>query len=216
MFKMFAIGFGIIVLVSGLTVGILYVIKQNQPVAQTVVTTNQNGTYIVDTSKDFGACRVFSIDQIKTALGEPAKSLAGPENLGYIRDTNQGEHPLSSPLETQTCVYSFIAGGTKDNRFNSDNGLSVAITKVKTKADSDSLISALKSDKSWSPVVTLGDSVYFSAQINQPHVTTNHIQLKQFKDLTLYVYTLDQPVAETAYTSDSARVALSALATLVK
>lgn len=160
-----------------------------------------------DTTKDFGACKLLDKEKLKTALGTPAATLQGPDNLGLVRSSSDNGTGLLGD-ESQVCSYSFITGGKFETNFNIEQGFSVEIFKYATKMSTDAAIATHANDTS---VAGLGDSAYYGSTTNEFQGITQY-WLTVFKGQTHYSYRISEIMSDTAYTTESARQALEAIA----
>jgi hypothetical protein len=123
MIKKLLIGLGIILLTAGAVFGTLYILQQ-QPQPPTEESIPSTAT-VYDTSKDYGACTMIEAATIKRALSETAKDLQSPVNMGIVSNKAVGDGVEDLVSDSQFCVFAFVSGGTIDNGYNANNGLSV-------------------------------------------------------------------------------------------
>ena len=198
-----------ILVISGGVVGALLLTKgQPKPsTTDTVAFDNQPKTKVetkADLSKDYGACELVKKDFIKSTLGKSADSLQGPDNVGRAYVGNGDE--------SQTCVYSFAAGGTIDNSFGADNGFSVTVYAFKDQTTLDTL-QAVENTHAVA-VSNLGDSATFTTYADFNPGQTQYI-LTVYSGLKYYAYTLTQPTKSATFTQASAKTALLDIANSV-
>jgi hypothetical protein len=192
-----------VLVIAGGVVGGLYLFKYKPgDAAYDPTGPAKAGTVLVaDTSKDFNATTLLSKDAVKSALGAVAVNLEGPNNLGIV---NAGEGG-----ESQTAVYPFISGGTIDNSYNVTNAFSLEVFQHKDKASVDSLIS-VKQDTAVD-VTGLGDSAWFIDN-NTAGTPTTSYSLIVVSGTKHYTFKISQPAEETTFTLESAKTALTTIA----
>lgn len=173
-------------------------------------TTTGNQPIVVDTSKDLGACTIIAKTQLQSALGEPARTLKGPDNLGVTRNVIGGTADLG-----QTCVYSFIAGGTIENNFNGANGLTIEVFEYGSQANLDK---ALKGNQALDTATTtqIEDGSFFEAGVVEGTTTANLYSLIVFSGLKHYSFIISEPKDTAYFTADTAQTTLEKIAALVK
>lgn len=214
--KWILIGVGVLIVSAALVfVGlILFVAKDTkQPTAQS--------SFAPDTSKDFGACNLVDKSLIKSTLGEPARNLHGPDNMGIIHIAGG----TSGSIDTQKCVYSFIGDGTMDNSFHASNGLSIEVYVHPNKEDSDNT-SKLYLDAGLKQIKDLGNTAFFemkSSETTQDGSATDGPTKKDivkntvyvltvFSGIRHYIFTLSQPITVSSFDNDTALAALKKIA----
>lgn len=155
-----------------------------------------------DTSKDFGACNLVVKTTISQSIGKAAANLQGPDNLGLGH--------LSAGDEAQSCVYSFITGGTFDNSFNAQNGFTIEAYVHANQQSLDNAKSAKPYGVQPSPVPNIADSAAYASfadKTNQKQISV----LQAYKGLKRYSFTLSQPAAG-ALSANDAQTALTTIA----
>jgi hypothetical protein len=184
--------------VAGGVVGALVLYKN--PLASTFGT-DPSVPLAADTSKDYGACTLLDNATILSALGVSSADLYGPNNMGRIY-SHLGD-------ESQTCVYSFVPGGTIDNGFHIENSLSVEVYVYKNQSTKDKVVI----DPNYTPAVVTGvaDSATF-AGIKSDDPSASQYVLKAVSGLKTYTFTLTKPTDGNTFTDSSARTALETIA----
>jgi hypothetical protein len=210
MIKKILISAGIIIVFAGVVVGVLYFIKQTHPV---VGTKNSSSTPVLDHSKDYGACKLLTTSLIKTTLGSAATNLQTSENMGITKDRYVGDGVKDVVSDSQSCVYAFVSGGTLENGFNADNGLSVEKTVFTNKEGPKALIAQIIQLDPTTQISSLGDAAFYTADTaSQGPGATDSFELQIFKGNDSTSYTIQQPAAKSTFTADTAKAALLALA----
>jgi len=213
--KILLISIPSIIAVIAVTIGILYVLRppaDTTPEGQT--DTNTAPIYVVDTSKDYGACTYLDKSVIKEVLGEPASELQGPDNVGRagrVQTIEGGPEPTVT-MDSQTCVYGFISGGTIENGFNVNNGFSVIASQPAEQKDYDQLIANYNDDVMFEKIEGLGEAAFYRANIGEQYDLAS-FELVVLDSLMAHTYTINQPADAVSFTAESAKTALRTIAT---
>jgi hypothetical protein len=194
--KMIIISFITIILSSGIVV-VLLSILQNPKVAPAPI---EKIKYSADGSRDYGACTLLNKEFIKTTIGETASNLQGPDAIGLAS--------LSNNDKVQVCSYSFIDGGTLENKFNSHNGFTLEVYLHNNQA-SKVAFKAIR-DESAKSVNSIGEGASYKAS----HLTDGSISyaLTVYSALRHYTYTINQPSDLKQFTDETAETKLTAIA----
>ncbi|MDB5162153.1 MAG: hypothetical protein JWM52_661 [Candidatus Saccharibacteria bacterium] len=205
--KKILISLVVIIIVAGGVVGGLVLF--NKPTLTQVAPEEEREIYPMapDNTKDFGACKLLDKEKLKTALGTPAATLQGPDNLGLVRSSSDNGTGLLGD-QSQVCGYSFITGGKFETSFNIDQGFSVEIYKYATKMSTDAAIATHAND---TPVAGLGDSAFYGSTTNEFQGITQY-WLTVFSGETHYSYRISEKISDAKYTSETAQAALEAIA----
>lgn len=204
----------VIVVAAGLVFGGLFVVSLLQPKAATPpATTTARGPNL---SKDYGACTLNSVEEIKTALGTAASSLEGPYNDGIVASSEIGYDVEGLVSDSQACVYPFSSGGTFDNGFNAGNGLTVDVTVYSNSGGPSAFIAAIQQAiQKGAPITSIpaiSDSAFYTVNTAASGPGATHsFRLQVFKGDHLTTYTLSQPAEATTFTAASAKTALVTL-----
>lgn len=192
-----------VLIVAGVVVGGLYLFKYKPgDTAYDPTGPAKPGTVLVaDTSKDFNATTLLSLEKVKEALGAPAASLEGPYNLGFVHAKDDGE--------SQTAVYPFTTGGNIDNSYNVTNAFSFEVFQHKDKASVDALIAVKPSTAV--DVASLGDSAWFVENKTSGTPSTSYA-LIVVSGTKHYTFRISQPSSATTYTSATVKTALTTIA----
>jgi hypothetical protein len=206
MIKKVLIASGIVIVVAGLVFGGLWFFRPAPaPTAQTPDGDTGNAPLTADTSKDFGACTLVKKADISSALGSVAGNLQDGQNMGLIKVG------VDSGDQAQTCVYAFAAGGTIDNAFGADNGLSIEVYVHKDQASADASVTNNEGALGMQKVGNLGDAAFYETiELTTPAVT-RHILTVYEKDRH-YGFTLSQPTASSSISAPEAQEALEKIA----
>lgn len=186
-----------VIVVAGGVVGGLWFL--NKPV-ESPVGKNDPSVIVPDLSEDYGACKMLTNDQIKTALGTPADNLGDGVNSGRV--FSQGN------TKTQNCLYSLATEASKNN-FKSE----VAI--YTDQAFFDTTKKALAEDKTMTPASVGSHQGFFYSNID------TESKIKQFtlmflEGLNMYSLSITQPSDTTAFDDASAKSVLTILANEAK
>lgn len=200
--KIIILGIALVVVVSTATYGLLLIIHPFQqptpPISEEVIKLSADG------SRDYGACTFFDKNVIKSAIGEVASNLQGPDTVGLAL--------LANGDQVQVCAYSFIEGGTADNQFNVADGFSIEAF-IHKDAESQSAYSALH-DTGAEIISGIGDkATYISETFTDGHVT---YRLVVYTGLRHYAFVINQPVDLKKFTEDSAKQMLVTIAKSAK
>jgi len=210
MLKKILISLGIIVVATGLTVGILYIVKQNNTEAPADEPTTDK--VVLDLSKDYGACSMLDETAIKNSLGDVAANLQGPQNMGIVGDVQRGEGTEDLKSDSQMCVFAFANGGTLENGYNSDNALLVQKTKYTNENGPASQIEQIKKDPTASAVEGLGDSAFYTPNsVAQGPNAVFSFELVVFTGNERTSYMIRQPADKATFTDETAKTALLSL-----
>jgi len=221
MIKKILIGLGIVVVIAGATIGVLYFTKRSHQPQQTTVDNTPASESVFNLSKDYGACRILETPAIKTALGNAAVNLQAPKNMGIVEDKYVGEGVDDVTSDSQICIYAFEPGGTTENAFNSGNAFMIQKTIYTNESGPDLLVNQIKEqqkvDSSITSVDDLGDAAFYNANNTStgPGATYN-FSLQIFTDKTSVTYTIRQSAEKTTFTTETGKTALLQLAQLAK
>lgn len=211
MMKKILISVGIVVVVSGLTIGSLYFTKNSKSTPATKTPVSK--TLVLDHSKDYGACELLSVSSIKTTLGDTAKNLQPLVNAGITKDQYFGEGVKDLVSDTQTCVYPFAAGSKSDTTLSAANGFIVKLTKYTNTDGPKALIEQMKQNPTATSIASLGDAAFYITDgSSKGPDATDSFELLVFKNNDSTSYSIIQPVKNVTLTADSAKTALLALA----
>jgi hypothetical protein len=207
--KIILVSVGSIIGIAALAFGALLLLNQQEAQQQqepaTPTASVEPGQ--VDTSKDYGACAVLEKSTIQAALGEPAASLQGPDDLGRVYIGSQFGDQIEGD-ESQTCVYAFIEGGTFENGFNGQHGISVEVYVHANQASLDAF--AIEQEPGVVVGTQEGDKTYFiSADVVEPAGTS--YSLTRISGLKHYTITLREPNDAATFTAESAKAVLESL-----
>jgi hypothetical protein len=213
--KILLISIPSIIAVIAVTIGILYVLRPPADTASEGQTdTNTAPIYVVDTSKDYGACTYLDKSVIKEVLGEAATELQGPDNVGRagrVQTIEGGPEPTVT-MDSQTCVYGFVSGGTIENGFNVNNGFSVIASQPAEQKDYDQLIANYNDDVMFEKVEGLGEAAFYRANIGEQYDLAS-FELVVLDSIMAHTYTINQPAESVSFTAESAKIALQTIAT---
>ena len=192
-----------VLIVAGIVVGGLYLFKYKPgDAAYDPTGPAKPGTVLTaDTSKDFNATTLLSKDTVKSALGTAAANLEGPNNLGFVHAKDGGE--------SQTAVYPFVSGGTIDNSYNVTNAFSFEVYQHTDKASVDALIAVKPSTAV--DITSLGDKAWFIENKTAGAPTTSY-SLLVVSGTKHYTFRISQPANAATFTLDSAKSALTTIA----
>lgn len=217
MLKRVLISLGIVLVATGLMIGILLAIRQAQPQpepqesSQTEPDTTKT---IADLSKDYGACTLLDVEFIKTTLGEVANNIQEAQNMGIVGENNVGPGVDNVVSDSQTCAYPFINDGNIENGFNNSNGLNVQVTLYKNNDDAIAISTQIRESGLAESIDDLGDSAFYTYADGEKglSVPTNTFKLQVFKDQKLISLTLRQPVETSMFDTETGRDVLVKLA----
>lgn len=214
------IAIGILVLTSAGTVGAMYLIQQAHPKANTSDETpddrkDKSSGFQVDTSKDYGACTLVEQSIITEALGPLAASLQEKVNIGRIQNAARGEAGKTVAPDTQACVYAFVPGGTLENIFNSNNGLTVSAGVFASQQDATLAATLIQEDEGMRPVEALGDAAFLSGPTPSTG-NTGVTALTVIDGTHQYQYRISQPTESPVLTDAQVEAALITIAKSVK
>lgn len=158
-----------------------------------------------DLSKDFGACDLLGVDQIKQELGAVANDIKGPKNAGFVTIDNFNE--------AQTCVYPIADEGSFSNMYNLNNAFSTYIYVFKDKVEKDGSLGL--TDPNAFIKSKLGEKVAYESYGGEED---GHLMytLSVYKGMRRYAFRLSQPTKEIALTKEDGQKALTKLAGLAK
>lgn len=214
MIKKILIGAGAVVFTAGATFGVLYFLKQAEPAPAQIDTTPR---LVLDYSKDYGACNLLETSFIKTTLGEPAKNLQDPEDVGIVSNKAIGEGVEELESDSQRCVYAFEPGGNLENSFNASNGLTIERIVYSNDSGPKTLIEQVKANPEAIAIEGLGDAAFYNATPNASGPNASYsFRLETFTDKTSVRYIIRQPVDTATFTTESAQEALTQLAKSAK
>lgn len=161
----------------------------------------------IDTSKNFGACRLLDKHVIKSALGEPANNLQEPIDRGLVR-IGSASGPGVKGDEAQLCTYSFESNNSAENDYGIGNSFSVEIYVHTDQASMDAALAAPIENEV--PVDGLGQRAYF---VTRAGLTSVSHRLTVFSnDLKHYTYIINQPSNGQTYDGQAAIIALDKIA----
>ncbi|MEO6110040.1 MAG: hypothetical protein ABIP50_03465 [Candidatus Saccharimonadales bacterium] len=214
MMKKVLISVGVILIVAGIAIGVLYFTKHSTQVPA-------NNTPVVvpvpDLSKDYGACRILDETSIKTALGTIATTLQAPQNMGIAQDKLAGAGVSDIVSDSQVCIYAFNTGGTVKNGYNSDNAFIIQETAYSNESGPKSLIEQQKLDPTSVIIEQLGDVAFYNASTAAKGPgAINSFGLQVFTGKTSVEYTIHQSAETASFTSETGKAALTQLAKLAK
>lgn len=218
MVKKILISVGVVLIVAAIVVGVLVIIKQAQPqqdAADGDDTVPQ--TTVADLSKDYGACNVVTTSGIKAALGSVADDIQEPQNLGIVGDVAIGPGVEGLASDSQLCVYAFTAGGTIEDGFNSQNALTIEVTRYTNEGGPTAFIEQIRQSGVVETIPTLGNDVFYSANtVSQGPGAVYTFKLQVFDTGQLTAYAIRQPADSATLTAETARAALITLAEQAK
>lgn len=214
MIKKILIGVGIVVVIAGATIGVLYFTKQKD---EKTVEQTPAKTSVLDLSKDYGTCTMLSESSIKAALGQAANTLQPPMNMGIVADKWVGEGVDDLKSDSQICVYSFIDGGTIENGYNSQNAFKIQKTLFTNNSGPASLIKQIEQEPLNIAVEGVGERAFYNTNdaATGPNATYS-FTLIVFNDKSSSEYSIHQPADKATFTSESAKSALITLAKQAK
>lgn len=200
--KLILISFAVVIGIAGLVVGVLLITGSKDPVP---VTQQESEVKLsADGSRDYGACTFVSKDVIKSAIGEPAAKLQGPDTVGLAL--------LASGDQVQVCAYSFIEGGTVENQFNVADGFSIEVF-IHKDVESQTAYSSLY-DTGTEVISGVGDKATYKSEVfTDGHVT---YQLIVYSGLRHYTFVINQSIDLKKFTKDSAKQMLLTIAKSAK
>lgn len=211
MIKKVLISIGIIIVIAGITVGVLSFIKHplKTPATQTLVSKK----LVLDHSKDYGACTLIDISTIKTNLGDAVTSLQAPVDAGITSDRYFGDSVKDVTSDTQTCVYAFAAGGSTDEALIGINGLTIKQTKFTNTEGPNAVIKQMKQNPTATSISELGDAAFYTedTQAKGPNATFS-FTLIVFKNKESTSYSIIQLASTSIFTPERAKTALLGLA----
>ncbi|TAL15046.1 hypothetical protein EPN95_00885 [Patescibacteria group bacterium] len=214
MIKKILISAGIIVAIAGVTLAVLYFIKQAQPAP---AKTSSAKTLVLDHSKDYGACTLLGATLIKSTLGDTANKLQPSTNTGITKDKYFGSGVSNVVSDSQACIYAFVPGGNAGNGFNATNAFMITRTVFTNTGGPVALIAQMKQNTTLTSIDSLGDAAFYSADATaQGPGATHTFNLQVFTGTKETSYTINQPTASATFTADTAKTALTALAQTVK
>lgn len=207
--KKILISLGAVIIVAGVAFGVLLALGGGNTNEQAgPVSTVDPGQ--VDTSKDYGACELLTTATIKRTLGEPAAQLQDPGNLGRVYIGSQFGEQLAGD-ESQSCVYSFIEGGTFENGFNGQHGLTVEVYVHGTPESREAFVAAIATEPGVKVGTLDGDDTFFiSSEVIEPAGT--RYSFTRVADQTHYRLSIAEPVGSETFSAVSAKEALTTLA----
>lgn len=194
-----------VVLIAAAVVTTLVVVRggQNQVAELTeeelIQPENQRQQLVPDTSKDFGACSVIDMDQVKETLGVTAAEMSGPVNLGIVN--------LAEGGQAQICSYPFGENSKGNNEFV------VEITAFTDEAVKDLYANA--DDPRYVEVEGIAERAYYFHHDPIEGAYADNYNLYVFKGMNMYRFTISLPVGTAAFTPDTAREALTTIASNV-
>jgi len=217
MLKKVLISLGIILVASGLMVGILFAIKQAQPQPETEESSEVEADptkTVADLSKDYGACTLLTVEFIKTTLGDSAKDLQEPQNMGIVNENNVGPGVEGIVSDSHTCAYPFVLGGAIEDGFNNGNGLNVQVTMYQSSDDAIAMSTQIRESGMAESIDGLGDAAFYTYSDDERGLSepTNTFKLQVFKDQKLTSLTLRQPTETSAFNAETGRDVLVKLA----
>jgi len=212
MIKKILISAGVIVVIAGLTLGVLLVVK-HQDSAHNKAPTPVSKKLVLDHSKDYGACTVVDETAIKSALGAGAANLQKPVDAGITSDRYFGDGVKNVTSDTQTCVYPFAPGASSDQKLVGANGLTIKVTKYTNPEGPKAVIEQSKKDPTAVIVPSLGDAAFYTTNtsIEGPDAAAS-FTLLVFKNNESTSYAIIQPAKQATFTVESAKTALLTLA----
>lgn len=213
--KLIIISIVAVIIIIGTTVGVLYAIKPPTKTETDEQSSAPQGgpVYVVDTSKDYGACAQLEKQIVKDALGDVADNLQGPDNAGRAGrvQTIEGGPEGTVSMDSQTCVYGFVSGGTVQNGFNADNGFSVVASQLEAQKDHDQLLKNYQEDVFFESIDGIEDGAFYKAVTGKGYDIST-FELVVIDGLKAYTYTINQPAKKTTFTIESAKTALQKIA----
>jgi len=214
MVKKILIAVGILVVSTGLTVGILYFLKQGQTGSDQQ---QDNTKTVLDHSKDYSACTMLEFATIKSTLGEGATNLQQAENMGIVGNKAVGDGVEDLVSDSQLCIYAFATGGTLENGYNSGNAFIIEKIIYINEGGPQALINQIETESIAVAVDGVGDKAFYNAAdaATGPDATDS-FKLEVFKDNTSIKYMIRVPADSTAFTAKTAETALVTLAKQAK
>jgi hypothetical protein len=211
--KKILITVGVIIVVAGAVAGSLYLWQR----AQAPKDTPKQTETVLDHSKDYSACKLLDTAAIKTALGEAAKDLQDPQDMGIVQNKAVGEGVDDLVSDSQYCVYAFKTGGTLENGYNSGEALIIERIVYTNDGGPKSLIKQVAENDVTSPVEGIGDAAFYSANsVAKGPGATYSFRLQVFIDKTSIRYMIRQPAESASFTDETAKTALIQLAKQAK
>lgn len=200
---------GVLVVSTGITVGVLYAVKQSQPAPKDDTST----ATVLDHSKDYGACTMLDFATVKQALGSSAATLQQPENMGIVGNKEVGEGVEDLVSDSQLCIYAFETGGTLENGYNSGNAFIIEKRIYINEGGPQALIDQIEETSITTPISGIGDKAFYNANdaATGPDATYS-FKLEVFQDKTSIKYMIRVPADSKSFTAETAQTALVKLA----
>ena len=201
--KKILLAVGITIFAAAATFGVIFLINKLLSDGNTNNPNNQQS--VLDLSNDYGACTMFSVEDVKASLGSAVSDVQAPENMGIVGNTEESD--------SQICVYAFEPGGTIENGFHSNNGLVIKKTIYANNEDFKTELEEVRQDPTLTEINDLGESAFYSAVTSSRGPSATHqFMLLVFKNDTYNSYKISQPAESASFTPQSAQQALTSLA----
>lgn len=197
--KRVLIGIITIVAVGALTTGILYFLRPSTPSGPGLSTSNET---LPDTSVNYGACSLVSVDSIKSSLGKTATTITEGFNTGRGYEKNGDS--------AQNCVYGLSKEVTSisEEMFNDSFYTTVYVYGSEGSKDAD--IDVYTSN---TVVTGIGDKAVFINSSDDTLKTTKY-ELRVASGIRYFAFTIKQ-ATDSALLESSALTALKELASNV-
>ena len=180
------------------TVGVLYVINNGKNTSTSQAT---KPTHVIpDLSHNYGACDLFNITSIKSALGSPAASITDGFNTG-IANSGGGD-------TAQNCVYGLSTKVTEVSDTMLMNSFYTLVYVYKNQANKDGAGDAYDGA---TLIPGIGDKAGFISYSDKTLKYTDY-SLHVDSGLRYFVYSIRVPLGSPSFTDSSAEDALTKLA----
>lgn len=201
--KRLLIGIIIIVATAALTAGILYFVRLSTTPAPEQQVSKETTP---DTSVDFGACDIVSIDAIKSSLGAIADTISEGFDTGRAYESNGNSG--------QNCVYGLSQPVTTISDETLKDSFYTTVYVYGTQASEDDAASIYESSSN-TAVTGIGDKAVFMNLTDETLETTKY-ELRVSSGMRYFAFTLNQLSDDDALLDeDEALTALKELATSV-
>jgi hypothetical protein len=196
-----AIIVGLLIVTSGV-VGAILVLNKKTDSNTGVIPGTVNGSpeeqesqTTPDLSVDLGACTVVSQADVSGAVSPQIATVRDAVNRGFGYEKNGDK--------SQSCVYPFSADSNLTNR------LTITVTAFNNETNKNNSISDLND---FTAVQGIGEKAAFTSETDETSLQQNTYSLFFINDMTLYRFTIAQPIDGDKFTAATAQSALETLA----
>ena len=206
---------GVVVVAGGVVAGLTAFVGNDSKTAETSNATKPVNNDLVETdpakqelnttpdlSKDLGACTTVTKASVVSAIGSSVVLVGEPTNRGY------GKEGVGTG--SQSCTFALSDKDAINDR------LSVSVTVFE---NDETLAVSKQAYVDAEKIQNIGEVAYFQTNSTPASSVTpaqNDYSIAVFKGMKLYAFTIAQPAEDDAFTSASAKIALTSISTSAK